>query len=75
MFRSQDINIFEKFTNFKICDIVDITAYGTFFTVFFFNLGTVEIKFGQMLMQFMTDISNLFLAQFRRLETSSRPFV
>ena len=32
------------------------------------------MKFGQILMCCMTNISNMFLAQFWRLESSSRPF-
>ena len=32
------------------------------------------MKFGQILMYLITNISNMFLAQCWRLETSSRPF-
>ena len=32
------------------------------------------MKFGQVVVCFMTDISNMFLSQYWRLKTSSRPF-
>ena len=37
-------------------------------------LRTIKMKFGQILMHLITNISNMFLAQCWRLETSSRPF-
>ena len=41
---------------------------------FFRILRTSKIKFGQMLVCYMTNISNTFLAQGWRLGTSSRSF-
>ena len=36
--------------------------------------STIKTKFGQILVYCMKNISNMFLAQCRRLKTSSRPF-
>ena len=44
------------------------------YTYFFWMVCTVKMKFGQLLLCCMRNISNLFLAQYWRLETSSRPF-
>ena len=40
----------------------------------FWILSPIKIKFGQILVCCMTNISNMFLAEWWRLETSSRPF-
>ena len=40
----------------------------------FLILSTIKMKFGQIVMCFMANISNMFLAQCWRLETKSRPF-
>ena len=44
------------------------------YAYFFWILSTIKMKFGQILVYCMTNISNIFLAQCWRLETSSRPF-
>ena len=44
------------------------------YAYFFWILSTIKMKFGQILVCCMTNISNMFLAQCWRLETSSRPF-
>ena len=44
------------------------------FAYFFLILSTTKMKFGQVLVCCMTNISNIFLIQWWRLETSSRPF-
>ena len=43
--------------------------------LFFWILSTIKMKFGQILVCSMTNISNMFLAQCCRLEASSRPFI
>ena len=40
----------------------------------FLILSTIKVKFGQILVHLITIISNMFLAQCWRLETSFRPF-
>ena len=40
----------------------------------FLILSTIKIKFGQILMCCMANISNMFSAQYWRLDTKSRPF-
>ena len=37
-------------------------------------LSAIKMKFGKILVCYMTNISNMFLAECWRLETSSRPF-
>ena len=44
------------------------------YVYFFWVLSTIKIKFGQKLVCCMTNISNMFLAECLRLETSSRLF-
>ena len=44
------------------------------FSCFFWILSTVKMKFGQMLVCYMTNISNTFFPKCWRLETSSRLF-
>ena len=41
---------------------------------FFWILSNIKMKFGQVLVCCIKNISNMFLAQSLRLETSSRPF-
>ena len=45
----------------------------TLMLIIFFNLSTTKMKFSQVLVCCMAIILNMFLAQCRRLETSSRP--
>ena len=44
------------------------------YAYFFWPLHTITIKFGQILVCLMANISNMFLGQCYGLETSSRPF-
>ena len=44
------------------------------YAYFFLILSTIKMKFGQVLVCCMTNISNMFLVLCQRLETSSRPF-
>ena len=53
----------------KHCYIMEVT-----YACFFWILSPNKTKLGQTLMYCPTNISNLFLAQCWRLETSSRPF-
>ena len=63
-----------KSTDFTICDvIIDIMMELIFLLIFFLILSTTKMKFGQILVCCMTNISNIFLIQWWRLETSSRP--
>ena len=59
--RYLDFCIFVKTTDFKICDV-------------FWIVSTIKMKFGQILVCCMTNISNMFLTPCWRLETSCRPF-
>ena len=65
MSHSQDIQtlFFAKSTDFKIYDvIIDIASYWRLhFCLFFWIVSTIKMKFGQILMQCMANISNLFL--------------
>ena len=45
-----------------------------FIIYFFWILSAIKMKFGQILVCWMTNISNLFLAQCWRMETRCRPF-
>ena len=67
---------YDEPTYFKICDATQtklhIRSYN--FNCFFIILGSIKIKFAQILMQIMTNISKLFLAVLRRQRTSSKPF-
>ena len=45
------------------------------YAYFFWILSTIKMKFGQILVCCLTNISNVFLAQCWRLETSSRLFI
>ena len=44
------------------------------YAYFFWILSTIKMKFGQILVCCLTNISNMFLAQCCTLQTSSRPF-
>ena len=74
--RYLDFCAFVKSRDFKICDIViDITSSRiSTSSYFFWILSTLKNKFGQILVCCKTNISNMFLAQDWRLETSSRLF-
>ena len=67
---------FVKSTDFKICNIIiGITNSGISTSAYFFwILSTLKNKFGQTLVCCKTNISNMFLAQDWRLETSSTLF-
>ena len=54
----------------KHCCIMQVTLMFNFF----WTLSPIKIKFGQILVCCMTNISNMFLAECWRLETSSRLF-
>ena len=74
--RYLDFCVFVKSTYFKICDIITeiATSWSYTYAHFFWILSTIKMKFGQKLVCCMTNISNMFLAEWWRLETSSRPF-
>ena len=50
-----------------------VELYGTLLK-FFWILSTIKMKFAQVLVCCMKNISNMFLAEWWRLETSSRLF-
>ena len=54
----------------KYCSIIQVTLM----LIFFWILSPIKMKFGQVLVCCMTNISNMFLAKCWRLETSSRLF-
>ena len=64
-----------KFTDFKISDvIISIPINGRYTSAYFlWILNPIRMKFGQILVCCKTNISNMFLAQCWRLETSPRP--
>ena len=70
--------IFVKFTDFKICDVIINMALlnnGSYCSAYFFwIISPINTKFGQILVCCKTNISNMFLAQCLRLETSPMPF-
>ena len=74
--RYLDFCDFVKSTDFKICDImIGITSGGISTSAYFvWILSTLKNKFGQILVRCKTNVSNMFLAQDWRLETSSRVF-
>ena len=65
--RYWDFCVFVKPTDFRICDIIISIAAEC-------KLSPIKMKFGQILVCCMTNISNMFLAECWRWETSSRPF-
>ena len=67
---------FVKSIDLKICDVVIGIASGgiSTYTYFFGIQSTPKNNFGQILVCCKTNISNIFLAQDWRLETSSRLF-
>ena len=72
MFPSQDKDfcVFVNPADFKFCDhkhsciMLDLNLF----------ISTIKMKLGQILVCCMTNISNMFLAECWRLETSCRPF-
>ena len=74
MFRSQDFCVFVKSSDFrrnhKYCCIMQVTLM----LIFFWILTPIKMKFGQLLVCCMTNISDMFLAECWRLGTSSRLF-
>ena len=79
MVHSQDTEIFVFLWNPQISKSV-MSSYalldnGSYTHAYFFwILRTIKMRFGQILVCCLTNISNRFLAQCWRLETSSRPF-
>ena len=69
--RYQDFCFFVKPTDFKICNVIISIAAQCKLDLCFFLLNP---KSYQILVCCMTNISNMFLAEWWRLETSSRPF-
>ena len=74
--RYLDFCAFVKSTDFKICHvIIGIASSGIFtYAYFLWILSTLKKKFGQVVVCCETNISDTFLAQDWRLETSSRLF-
>ena len=75
--RFLDFCAFVKSTDFKVCDVIISIATWWKFTLSlnsFWILNPIKMKFGQILMCCMINISNMFLVQCWRLETSPRPF-
>ena len=62
--------------DFKICDVIIKLRHNTIYTYgyFFWILSTIKMKFGQILLCCMINISSMFLAECWRLGTSSRFF-
>ena len=73
----RDFCVFVKHADLKICDvIISIAALMqvTLYTYFFWILSPIKMKFVRILVGWMTNIYNIFLAECWRLETSSRLF-
>ena len=71
MFHSGDVDVFVKFADFKSCDvIISIAGYRYTDAYFFWILSTIKIKFGQILVCCVLSISNMFLTECWRLETT-----
>ena len=79
MFRSRDIEIFVFLWNMQISKFVT-SSYALLhnasytYAYFFWILRPIKMKFGQILVCCVTNISNMFLTECWRLETSSRLF-
>ena len=79
MFRSRDIEIFVFLWNLQISKFVTSSQVllhnaSYTYTYFFWILSPIKMKFGQILVYCMANISSMFLAECWRLGTSSRPF-
>ena len=74
--RYLDFHFFVKPVGFQICDVIIgiATKWKLLLCLFFGILSTIKMKFGQILVYYKTNISNMFVAQCWRLETSSKPF-
>ena len=74
--RYRDFYVFVKFTNFKICDVtISIATYWRLHLCFFLlNPKYYRNEIWSIRVCCMINISNMFLAQCWRMETSSRPF-
>ena len=77
LLRYLDFCVFVKSADLKIHDVIkSIATYGSYnCACFFWLLRSIKMKFGQILVCCMANISDIFLAQCWRLETSSRPFI
>ena len=58
-----------KSTDFKIRDVIIHNGNYTY-AYFFWILSTIKMKFGQILVWSMTNISNMFLAQWKLIPGS-----
>ena len=67
--------VFVKSTNSKFCDVIKLLRNGSYiYAYFFWILCTIKMRFSQILVCYLTKISNVILAQCWRLKTSYRPF-
>ena len=66
----QDFCVFVKPADFKLCDVITSYTYAYFFWI----LSSIKMKFGQILVCCMKNLSNMFSTECWRLETSSRLF-
>ena len=73
--RYKDFSVFVKSTHFKTYDVIIsiATKWKLHFAYFFWILSPTKMKLSKILLCFLTNISNMFLALCWRLETSSRP--
>ena len=79
VFRSRDIEIFVFLWNLQISKFLtssEVLLHNASYTYAYFFLipSPIKMKFGQILMRCMTNISNMSLGECWRLETSSRFF-
>ena len=74
--RYLDFSVFVKCTDFKICDVIKsiATKWKLHLCLFLLNPKTYQMKLGKILVCSLTNIFNMFLAQYWRLKTSSRTF-
>ena len=74
--RYLDFYVFVKSKDFKIRDVIIsiATKWMLHLSLFFLILSPTKMKLGQILVCYLKNISNTVLAQYWRLETSSRPF-
>ena len=72
--RYQDFCIFMKPRVSKLVTSSKVLLHNASYTsaYFFWTLRSIKMKFGQILVCCVTDISNMFLAEWWRLKTSSR---
>ena len=79
MFWSRDIEFFVVLRNLHISKLVTSSQVllrnaSYTYAYFFWILSHIKMKFGELLVCCMTDISNMFLTECCRLETSFRLF-